>query len=151
MQKEMQKKQSRNIEEEDTELNEAEAAMAAQTLEDALPAILELAWAINARDISRTLKHVCKKLFTDASVPIEVRYKRAEAVRILGREFHEIGKAVAMTAEKQDTDDIRARAEIAVMATMARAQGQEVSEQDAEELYRQAKSMKAQEARASTS
>jgi UDP-glucose 6-dehydrogenase len=74
---------------------------------------------------------------------MEVRYKRAEAVRILGREFYEIGKAVAQTAEKQDTDDIRARAEIAVMTTMARAQGQDVSEQDTEELIRQAKMMKA--------
>lgn len=142
IQKGMQRNTSQNLED-DPEVSEAEAAMAAQTLEDTLPAILELAWAINVRDISRTLKHVCKKLFTDASVPMDVRYKRAEAVRILGREFYEIGKAVAGTSEKQDTDDIRARAEIAVMTTMARAQGQEVSEQDTEELIKQAKSMKA--------
>jgi len=141
IQKGMQRNESQNAD--DPELSEADAAMATQTLESTLPAILELAWAINVRDISRTLKHVCKKLFTDASVPMEVRYKRAEAVRILGREFHEIGKAVAQTAEKQDTDDIRARAEIAVMTTMARAQGQDVSEQDTEELIRQAKMMKA--------
>ena len=143
IQKGMQRKASQNLEGEETSVDEAEAAMAAQTLEETLPAILELAWAINVRDISRTLKHVCKKLFTDASVPLEVRYKRAEAVRILGREFYEIGKAVAGTSEKQDTDDMRARAEIAIMTTMARAQGQEVSEQDTEELIKQAKSMKA--------
>jgi len=143
IQKGLQKRESQNLEGAEPDLTEAEAAMATQTLEDTLPAILELAWAINVRDISRTLKHVCKKLFTDASVPMDVRCRRAEAVRILGREFYEIGKLVAGTAEKQDTDDIRARAEIAVMTTMARAQGQEVSEQDTEELIRQAKSMKA--------
>ena len=151
IQKGMQRTGSQNADDQDPELSEADAAMATQSLESTLPAILELAWAINVRDISRTLKHVCKKLFTDASVPMEVRYKRAEAVRILGREFYEIGKAVAQTAEKQDTDDIRARAEIAVMTTMARAQGQEVSEQDTEELIKQAKIMKARESQFSKS
>lgn len=58
-----QKKQAQNLEgqqpqqdDNDGAMDEAEAAMAQQTLEDTLPAILELAWAINVRDISRTLK-----------------------------------------------------------------------------------------------
>ena len=152
LQKGMQKREAQNLEggvasgsgsgeEPDIDVDAAEA-VAAQTLEDTLPAILELAWAINVKDISRTLKKVCKKLFTDAAVPIEVRQKRAEAVQILGREFYTIGKEVASKAKKQDTDDIRARAEVAVMKTMAKAQGQELSEKDTEEMIRQAKSMK---------
>lgn len=83
---------------------------------------------------------------------MEVRQRRAEAVRILGREFYDIGKAVAGTSDKkQDTEDIRARAEIAVMTTMAKAQGQEVSQHDTEELIKQAKSMKAQQQASTTS
>lgn len=149
IQKGMQKRETQNLEgeEPDIDVNAAAEAVAAQTLEDTLPAILELAWAINVRDISRTLKKVCKKLFTDAGVPIEVRQKRAEAVRILGNEFYTIGKAVAGTAKKQDTADIRARAEVAVMTTMAKAQGQELSEKDTEELIRQAKSMQQSDVR----
>ena len=43
----------------------------------------------------------------------------------------------------KDAADIKARAEVAVMTTMAKAQGQEVSEDDTEELIKQAKNMRA--------
>lgn len=115
---------------------------ATEKFEESLPAILELAWAINVRDISRTLKHVCKKLFVDAGVPMDVRMKRAEAVKILGREFYAIGKASSGTKVKHiDPQDIKARAEVAAMKTMAKAQGQELSEYDTEELIQQHKAM----------
>jgi hypothetical protein len=42
-----------------------------------------------------------------------------------------------------DKDDIKARANIAVMTTMAKAQGQEVDASDTEELIKQAKAMSA--------
>jgi hypothetical protein len=42
-----------------------------------------------------------------------------------------------------DKEDIKARAHIAVMTTMAKAQGQEVNENDMEELIKQAKAMSA--------
>merc|ERR1712137_1306510 len=75
-------------------------------LEDTLPAILELAWAINVRDVTRTLKQVCFKLFNDAGVDKEVRIKRAEALRILGREFFAIGKASeALSGQSKSKDD----------------------------------------------
>jgi hypothetical protein len=64
-----------------------------EKLEDTLPAFLELAWAINVRDISRTLKHVVRKLLNDAAVDKETRIRRAEGLRILGREFESIGRA----------------------------------------------------------
>lgn len=127
----------------DNEMDVEQAKMAAQKLEETIPALLELAWAINIRDISRTLKSACKKLFSDAEVPLETRIRRAEAVRLLGSEFYTIGKECG--GEKydvKDTTDIKARAEVAVMTTMAKAQGQEVSEDDTEDLIRQAKDMK---------
>ena len=40
---------------------------------------------------------------------------------------------------ERDAADIKARAEVAVMTTMAKAQGQELSEDDQRELLKQAK------------
>lgn len=125
-------------------MDEEQAKLAAQKLEETIPALLELAWAINIRDISRTLKHACKKLFTDADVPMATRIQRAEAIRLVGEDFFIIGKSRG--GEKysvKDTADIKARAEVAVMTTMAKAQGQEVSEDDTEEMIKQAKNMRA--------
>ncbi|CAB9497010.1 protein DnaJ [Seminavis robusta] len=125
-------------------LDSEKTKVAAEKIEASLPAFLELAWAINGRDITRTLKQVCLKLFSDASVPIEVRLKRAEGVRMLGHEFLAIGTATALTKSKEiDAKEIKARAEVAAMATLARAQGQEVSEKDAEELIKQSKMQQA--------
>jgi len=125
------------------------AKLAAEKIEASLPAFLELAWAINTRDISRTLKHTCLKLFSDADVSQEVRFKRAEAVKILGREFFAIGKAASVSKEKvggnknvlYDAAEIKARAEVAAMTTLAKAQGQEVTNKDAEEMINQAKKL----------
>jgi hypothetical protein len=125
-------------------MDEEQAKMTQQKLEDTIPALLELAWAINIRDISRTLKHACKKLTVDAEVPMETRIQRAEAIRLIGEEFYLIGKAGG--GEKysvKDTADIKARAEVAVMTTMAKAQGQEVSEEDTEEMIKNAQNMRA--------
>lgn len=129
----------------DIKLDPEKTKQATEKLEASLPAFLELAWAINGRDISRTLKEVASKLFSDASVDLEVRLKRAEGVKMLGHEFLAIGTATAATRTRDvDVKDIKTRAEVAAMATMAKAQGQEVSEKDAEELIRQAKTMAAQ-------
>lgn len=130
---------------------EAEQAMlAAQKFEDSLPAILDLAWAINVRDIGQTLKRACKKLFADASVDMEMRMKRAQVIKTLGREFLAIGKSVGKDAvDAKDKEQIKARAEVAVMTTMAKAQGQEVSETDMEELIKQNKAMAAAQTAAS--
>jgi len=115
-------------------------------LEDTLPTILELAWAINVRDITNTLKDVCRKLFDDTSVDLDTRIKRAEAIKILGREFYAIGNAAAnmkdVTNNKDNTEEIKLRAEIAAMTTLAKAQGQEISEEDAEYMIRQQRKMK---------
>jgi len=124
--------------------NQAKETM--KKLEDTLPTILELAWAINVRDITNTLKDVCRKLFSDASVDLDTRIKRAEGVKIIGREFYAIGNACGdikdVTESKDNTEEIKLRAEIAAMTTLAKAQGQEISEEDAEYMIRQQRKMK---------
>merc|ERR1712038_835720 len=80
------------------QLETEQAMLAAQKFEDSLPAILDLAWAINVRDIGQTLKRACKKLFADASVDMEMRKKRAQAIKIIGHEFLSVGKSVGKDA-----------------------------------------------------
>jgi curved DNA-binding protein CbpA len=209
--------ESKKATEEDTNgpsLDPQQAKETMEQLEDTLPAFLELAWAINVRDISRTLKQVCFKLFNDSSVDEVTRMKRAQGLRILGREFYAMGRVsettklsfvdeveddegesnnnnnnnssegepvgpsnnlgsaaaasrvagggaptaggaavskkaatAAKTKKKQhDTiQEIKLRAEVAAMTTLAKAQGQEITEQDAEEMIRQQKLMKSQQ------
>jgi curved DNA-binding protein CbpA len=113
-----------------------------ERMSESLPAILELAWAINVRDISKTLKNVCNKIFSDSSVPPAERLKRVEGIRILGREFYKAGKAAGGSDTVGiDAEEIRARATVAAMTTMAKAQGQEVSHDDQAEMIRQARNM----------
>jgi curved DNA-binding protein CbpA len=127
------------------ELEAEQAMLAAQKLEENLPTILELAWAINTRDIKNTLRSACKKLFADANATMEQRLKRSQAIKIIGKEFLEIGKLVGASKDELNTTEaIKARAEVAVMTTMAKAQGQEVDEKDTEELIKQQRKMAAE-------
>jgi len=99
----------------------AQAKLAGETLEQSLPVILELVWAINVRDISQTIKRSSKKLYSDAAVELSTRAKRAEAIHILGENFFAVGKEMGgLAAQTTDTKDIKARAEVAVMTTMAK-------------------------------
>jgi hypothetical protein len=119
---------------------EAKAAEMAEALDDTLPAVLDFTWAVNKKDIQSTLKGVCKKLFDDASVDKAGRLKRAEAIRIFGREFLTIGKLTKKAKPSTghfDAEDIKARVEVATRTTMAKAMGQELSEEDHEEAIRQ--------------
>jgi hypothetical protein len=122
---------------------------ATEEIEKSLPAILELAWAVNVQDITRTLEEVCNKLFHDSAelLPLETRIKRAEAIHILGREFYAVGKIASTTklTNTVDVKDISARAQVAAMTTLAKAQGQDVSEKDAEALIKRAKEMEAEQ------
>jgi hypothetical protein len=110
-----------------------------ESMDDSLPAFLEFAWAINRRDIQNTLKLVCKKLFDDAGVPKDLRLERAEAIRLLGKEFYAVGKAAVQLGTNNSAEDIKARLQVASMATMAKAQGQEMTEQDQEDMMKQAR------------
>ena len=127
-------------------LDQAKMKEATEKIEASLPAFLEFAWAVNIQDITRTLKHVCRKVFYDGAdkLPLAVRLKRAEGVRILGREFHQMGKiSKATTVKHVDAAEIRKRAEVAAMTTLAKAQGQEMSDKDAEELIKRQSAMEA--------
>ena len=139
-------------------LNSEQTKETMEKLQHTLPVFLELAWAINTRDISKTLQQVCFKLFHDSSVTSEERVQRAHAIRILGREFYAIGKATQdlltttatdsttkAKATDQDIEDIKTRAEVGAIMTLAKAQGQDITEQDAKFLIQQQKMMKAQQ------
>ena len=131
-----------------TESEEKESnELMASKLEESLPVILNLAWAINVRDISKSLKNASKKLYCDSDVPKEERIKRAEAVRILGSAFLAVGVKLggAAAIKNVQSEDIKGRAEVAVMTTMAKAQGQEVETEDAEEMIKEAKRMKCEQ------
>jgi len=112
-------------------------------LDDSLPTFLEFALAINKRDIQSTIKGICKKLFDDASVPKESRFSRAEAVRILGKEFLKVGSIMdeisGNKTTKMSADEIKAQMNVAAFATMASAQGQTLTEEDQKEMMKQAK------------
>jgi hypothetical protein len=94
---------------------------------------------------------VCHKLLRDAGVDPETRLRRAEALRILGREFHAIGKAsettklASLDGKDKGIEEIKTRAEVGAMMTLAKAQGQEISEKDAQFLIQQQRMMKAQQ------
>ena len=119
-----------------------DAEKMAETIDESLPAFLELAWAINKRDISSTLSKVCRKVFQDASVPKEQRFVRAKAVRSLGKEFQTVAKAYKNSTKNHfEAEDIKARVAAASMTTMAKAQGQEVTEEDQQNMINQAKQM----------
>lgn len=126
-----------------TPLDEQKAAEVMQgSIDDSLPVFLEFAWAVNKRDIQSTLKAVCAKLFDDASVPKEVRLRRAEGVRLLGKEFRLVGIAASkLNKSKLSAEDIKAQLSVAAMATMAKAQGQDMTEEDKEEMMKQARQM----------
>jgi curved DNA-binding protein CbpA len=134
-------------------LNSEQAQETMNQLQESLPAFLELAWAINVRDISRTLKQISHKLCYDAGVDPETRLRRAESLRILGREFHAIGKAsettklasASLDGKDKGIEEIKTRAEVGAMMTLAKAQGQEISEKDAKFLIQQQRLMKAQQ------
>lgn len=144
LQKEAQNRAGSSLENESPDESSDRVKEATDRIEASLPVFLDLAWAINTQDITRTLKAVCRRLFADAAelVPMEVRLKRAEGLKILGREFNTMGKLAMKTAVKNvDVQDIRTRAEVAAMTTLAKAQGQEVSDQDAEEMIKQSRAM----------
>jgi curved DNA-binding protein CbpA len=124
-------------------LGEEDAQQMAMAIDGTLPAFLEFAWAVNQRDIQSTLKVACEKLLDDASVPREAKMERAMALKVLGKEFSRVGRKALVEgsqARKQfDPEEIKARVAVATMTTMAKAQGQEVSEEDQEQMIQQTK------------
>lgn len=113
--------------------NQAEAQLA-QALNQSLPAFLKLAWTMNQRDIQQTVKGTCTKFLDDAAVPIQDRFVRARAVRLLGQIFAKVGETAVPNARqvlfKSTSEEIQQQLAVASLTTMAKAQGQEVSPDD---------------------
>lgn len=128
--------------------NQAEAQLA-QALNQSLPAFLKLAWTMNQRDIQQTVKGTCTKLFDDASVPIQDRFVRARAVRLLGQVFAKAGETAVPNARqllfRSTSQEIQEQLAIATMTTMAKAQGQEVSPEDYATMRQQMQGMMQQQ------
>lgn len=81
-----------------------------ERMEELLPELLDVAWAYNFQDISKTLHGACARLFADASA--NSRYKRlerAEAVQMLGEEF----LYMATSSSYDPPKDLMARLEVA--------------------------------------
>ena len=123
-----------------------------ETFDASLPAFLNFTWAINKRDIQQTLREAAPKVFQDASIDHEgvsvkeTQLRRAQAMEIFGRAFLTVGKEyeqLAILCKKDDfnAEDIKARVAVATMTMAAKAQGQEVSEADQEEMIKQARMM----------
>jgi len=125
-------------------ITDAAAVPSLESMDKSLPKFLEFAWALNKRDIQLTiLAAVQQKLLREGSLPL--RQERAEALLILGREFQH----VASIFEKEKTpeeavlnesiEDIKACLSVAAMTTVAKAQGQEITQQDQEKMIQHAK------------
>jgi len=122
-------------EEESARLQAQQEEMVKGAISETLPLIISAAMAYNKRDVARTLKGVCKKLFNDADVDKPSRIQRARAVKILGDTFLSAGRAAAQGSGAEA--DMVKRAEVAVMATVGKGQGQEVDLGQMEELIRE--------------
>lgn len=88
------------------------------TVKEALPAILEMAWAYNEQDIAHTVNGACWRIFLDNGVTFYERLRRAEAIQMLGEEFARLGKSVekAKTCSERipaEANEIMARLEVA--------------------------------------
>ena len=139
------------------DMDEETAEKLAQSFDASLPAILNFTWAINKKDIQQTLREACPKVFMDSTIDEasqglsvkDMRMRRAQAMELLGREFYTVGKRseqLAIQSGKFDgghfnPEDIKARVAVATMTTMAKAQGQEVTDEDTEQMIAQAKMM----------
>ena len=91
-------------------------------LSNTIPLILEMAWTINYVDIATALSGACNKLFYDVASSKEERLLRAQAVHVMGSQFHLVGlqKAGNFTAP-HTVDEIKDRASAAFAESMKRA------------------------------
>lgn len=76
----------------DQDRKEEAARQTMSSLEDSLPVFLQTIWDISAVDIEGTLRHVCRKVLKDVSVPWQIRWRRACALLRLARIFRDVGQ-----------------------------------------------------------
>lgn len=101
---------------------EQQSEVSVDCLSNTIPLILEMAWTINYVDIATALSGACNKLFYDVASSKEERLLRAQAVHVLGSQFHLVGlqKAGNLTAP-HTVDEIKDRASAAFAESIKKA------------------------------
>lgn len=90
--KEMTDAAGSGMSDEDQAKRDAAARQALSTLEGSLPVFLQAIWDISQMDIESTLCKVCDRALKDISVPWQIRYRRAIALKRLGQIFRDAGQ-----------------------------------------------------------
>jgi len=96
-------------------------------MEGSLPVFLSTLVSASLLDVEVTLKMVCKKVLHDHSVDDVARSRRGAALRIIGLAFQ---KAKGTNKQARGEVDAKHVIEGTMMRTMAKAQGQEVDDDD---------------------
>jgi curved DNA-binding protein CbpA len=68
------------------------------------PKMLRLVWKFNANDIARTLRDASRRVMDDCADDYEMRLKRAQALNMLGQEFHAAVHSQRRTRDKSKDD-----------------------------------------------
>lgn len=90
--KEMTDAAGSGMSDEDQAKRDAAARQALSSLEGSLPVFLQTIWDISQMDIEATLYKVCDRALKDISVPWQIRYRRAIALKRLGQIFRDAGQ-----------------------------------------------------------
>ncbi|KAL3131275.1 hypothetical protein ABBQ38_000570 [Trebouxia sp. C0009 RCD-2024] len=93
------------------------AQLRAQLEEATLPLMLDAMWAANVLDIESTLRHVCKKVLSEATATKQTRKARAQGLQVLGQIFQKAALAANANAP-QAPRDAKQQIEDAMMAVM---------------------------------
>lgn len=113
-------------------LNDESAADMNKAMESSLPVFMQTMVAASLLDVEVTLRDVCKKVLGDHGVPLEQRVLRGHALKLLGRAFL---KAKGASKAARGELDAKHVLEGTMSKTMAKAQGQEVHDDDDQELF----------------
>jgi len=90
--KEMTEAVGSGMSDEDQAKRDEAARQAMSSLEGSLPVFLQTIWDITQMDVESTLYKVCDKVLKDVSVPWQIRYRRAHALKRLGQMFRDAGQ-----------------------------------------------------------
>lgn len=90
--KEMTDAAGSGMSDEDQAKRDAAARQALTSLEGSLPVFLQAIWDISQMDIESTVYKVCDRALKDISVPWQIRYRRAIALKRLGQIFRDAGQ-----------------------------------------------------------
>ena len=109
------------------DMSEESKAKMENEMNNSLPVFMETMVSASLVDVEVTLKQVCKKVLKDTGVSEAVRDRRAQAMLIMGNKF-----LLAKGVNKAARGEVEPKSVIegTMMKTMAKAQGQEVDDDD---------------------